>query len=146
MNKYLTIFIMIAVILVWLDSNTLELNNPIKFLPSKDGVSSPLSNPDTPSHLYIVTAYCPCRKCCGKWANGYFANNEPVGGLAIAADPSIPFGTKMYIPGYGIAEVKDRGGAIKGNKLDVYFDTHRAAIEWGKRELVCRVLENKYGK
>ncbi|KKL03455.1 hypothetical protein LCGC14_2625970, partial [marine sediment metagenome] len=66
---------------------------------------------------YTVTAYCPNECCCGRWADGYFANGEPVGGLAIAAPKSIPFGTVLFIPGYGTATVKDRGGSINGNNL-----------------------------
>ena len=80
---------------------------------------------------YRVTAYCPCKLCCGKWADGYFANGEPVGGLAIATDKSIPFGTEILVPGYGQAKVKDRGGSITQNKIDVYFATHREALNWG---------------
>jgi len=85
-----------------------------------------------------VTAYCPCEKCCGEWADGYFADGTPVGGLVVAAPKNIPFGTKLDIPGYGIAVVRDRGGAIKGNKLDVYFDTHQEALNWGVQYLEVR--------
>ena len=90
---------------------------------------------------YVVTAYCPCEKCCGKWSDGYFANNEPVSFPAIAAPPNIPCGTRINVPGYGVAVVKDRGGAIKGNKLDVYFPTHDAALEWGRQVLDIMVFK-----
>jgi len=84
-----------------------------------------------------ISAYCPCEKCCGKWADGFFADGSPVGGKAIAADTSIyPMGTKFNVPGYGIATVKDRGGAIKGNKLDLYFDTHQEALNWGRQQII----------
>lgn len=83
-----------------------------------------------------VTAYCPCEKCCGRWADGHFADGSPVGGKAIAADTSIyPFGTTFNVPGYGVAVVKDRGGAIKGNRLDLYFSTHQAALNWGRQTI-----------
>ena len=84
---------------------------------------------------YTVTAYCHNECCCGRWADGFFANGEPVGGLAIAAPKSIPFGTVLFVPGYGAATVKDRGGSIKGNKLDVYFPTHQEALDWGVQYL-----------
>jgi 3D (Asp-Asp-Asp) domain-containing protein len=45
------------------------------------------------------------------------------------------------IPDYGLAEVKDRGGAIKGTKLDVYFDTHQEALNWGKPDLMVKIYE-----
>ena len=55
----------------------------------------------------------------------------------VAADTSYyPFGTRMYIPGYGWGVVEDRGGAIKGpNRIDLYFDSHNEALEWGRQTL-----------
>ncbi len=93
------------------------------------------------SAIYTVTAYCPCEICCGKWSDGHFANGQEVSFPAIAAPSNIPFGTKIHVPGYGVAKVKDRGGAIKGNKLGVYFPTHEQAKQWGKQELKCEVLK-----
>jgi 3D (Asp-Asp-Asp) domain-containing protein len=92
-----------------------------------------------------VTAYCPCRKCCGPAARGVTASGEPVShnrGRFVAADRSIPFGTRISIPGYhgGIAvPVTDRGGAITGRRLDVYFPTHAAARAWGVRRVVVKI-------
>jgi len=52
----------------------------------------------------------------------------------IAADTrQYPFGTVMYIPGYGYGRVEDRGGAIKGEHVDLFFSSHGAALKWGKR-------------
>ena len=53
------------------------------------------------------------------------------------------FGTKLVIPGYTGApvEVIDRGGAIKGNKLDVFFPTHDEALQWGRQFLDVTVVE-----
>lgn len=55
----------------------------------------------------------------------------------IAADTRYyPFGTRMYVPGYGWGTVSDRGGAIKGKRrIDLYFDDHDDAMEWGRQEL-----------
>jgi 3D (Asp-Asp-Asp) domain-containing protein len=85
---------------------------------------------------FTVTAYCPCEKCCGKWADGIFYDGTKCGGVAIAADRAIPIGTVMDVPGYGKAIVRDRGGAIKGSKLDVYFDSHQDALNWGVHKKV----------
>ena len=90
---------------------------------------------------HTVTAYCHNECCCGRWADGFFANGEPVGGLAIAATKSIPFGTVLFIPGYGTATVKDRGGSITGNRLDVYFPTHQEALDWGVQYLNVKTLK-----
>lgn len=76
---------------------------------------------------FLVTYYCPCSFCCG-WENGPTASGVyPIEGLTIAADPSIPFGTKLMIDGY-VYTVQDRGGAIKGNHVDVFTSTHQKAL------------------
>lgn len=91
----------------------------------------------------IVTAYCPCEKCCGRYADGVTASGYVIeyGASFVAAPESIPFGTMLDIPGYGIAPVRDRGGAIKGNRLDVFFPTHREAMEWGWQKLQVKILK-----
>lgn len=88
-----------------------------------------------------VTAYCPCKKCCGKWSDGMTACGHVIkkGEKFCAAPPEIPFGTIIGIPGYGKVPVLDRGGKIKGNKLDVFFDNHNDAIKWGNKELAVKV-------
>lgn len=78
-----------------------------------------------------ITAYCPCKLCCGKYSDGITASGAPAKGKLIAAPKSIPFGTWIDIPGYGYAEVLDRGGAIKGRRLDVFFPTHQEALNFG---------------
>jgi 3D (Asp-Asp-Asp) domain-containing protein len=59
----------------------------------------------------------------------------------IAADTRYyPFGTRMKIPGYGWGVVSDRGGAIKGpERLDLYFDSHKDALRWGRRRVKVRI-------
>jgi 3D (Asp-Asp-Asp) domain-containing protein len=88
----------------------------------------------------LVTAYCPCRKCCGKHADGITASGYSVwvnGGKMVAADTRVlPFGSLLSIPGYHggeIVPVLDRGGKIKGRRLDVLFPSHRQAQRFGKR-------------
>jgi 3D (Asp-Asp-Asp) domain-containing protein len=93
-----------------------------------------------------VTAYCPCTKCCGENARGLTASGHDVSynnSRFVAADSNLPFGTKLVIPGYagGAVEVIDRGGAIKGNKLDVFFATHEEALQWGRQFIEVTVLE-----
>ena len=55
----------------------------------------------------------------------------------IAADTKYyPFGTRMYVPGWGWGMVADRGGAIKGpDRIDLYFESHKDALNWGRRRL-----------
>ncbi|GAG70058.1 unnamed protein product [marine sediment metagenome] len=103
---------------------------------------------EKPTRTIKVTAYCPCEKCCGKWADGQTASGYWIqpGDRFVAAPKHIPFGTKFIVPGYNNnqpVEVKDRGGAITVNRLDVYFDDHQTALNWGVKYLVVRVIERR---
>ncbi len=66
----------------------------------------------------------------------------------IAADPKVfPIGTVLYIPGYGYGVVADTGGAIKGKKIDLYFDTiDQVYKEWGKKTVKVFVVKRGDGK
>ena len=91
-----------------------------------------------------VTAYCPCSKCCGSYSDGVTASGHKIsqGDRFVAADKVYPFGTEMIIPGYKdsqTVEVLDRGGAIRGNRLDVFFNSHQEALEWGVRYLDVKI-------
>ena len=61
---------------------------------------------------------------------------------SIAADTKYyPFGTKMYVPGYGWGVVEDRGGAIKGpTRIDLYFESHQEALTWGRRKVMVKIV------
>ena len=61
----------------------------------------------------------------------------------VAVDPRvIPYYTKMYIPGYGIAIAGDTGGAIRGNRMDLFMDSYEEAINWGRRNVEVYILED----
>ncbi len=61
---------------------------------------------------------------------------------AIAVDPSvIPLGTRLYVEGYGFCVAEDTGGAIKGNKIDVFLDTEAECLQWGVKTVKVWVLE-----
>ena len=60
----------------------------------------------------------------------------------IAVDPAvIPLGTRVFIPGYGEAVAEDVGGAIRGNRIDVAFDTHEEAVFFGWQDLEIFIME-----
>jgi 3D (Asp-Asp-Asp) domain-containing protein len=108
--------------------------------------------------MMTVTAYCPCQQCCG-WKRTWYGKpifasganegkRKKIGVTAsgakakpgtVAADSRYAFGTRMEIPGYGKGLVQDRGGAIQGDHIDVYFKRHQAALEWGRRKLPVKV-------
>jgi 3D (Asp-Asp-Asp) domain-containing protein len=85
-----------------------------------------------------LTAYCSCAKCCGKWTYNrpdgiiYGAIGEELReGYSIAVDPNvIPYRTEVVIDGE-IYKAQDCGGAIKGNRIDVYFEDHNDALDFG---------------
>jgi len=92
-----------------------------------------------------VSAYCACDKCCGKWADGITASGHKIkpGDRFVAADKRYAFGTMVTIPGYGRVPILDRGGAIRGNKIDVYHDTHKQALRWGRQYLSVTIERKK---
>ena len=100
----------------------------------------------TPSiKTFNTSAYCACKKCCGK-TNGITASGVKASSWnTIAAGKAYPVGTIIYIPYYknkpngGWFIVQDRGGAIQNNKLDIYMNTHLQALQFGRKNLECYV-------
>ena len=103
---------------------------------------------------FKLTAYCSCSLCCGKWANNrpldengeeivYGAIGERLKeGYSIAVDPTvIPYRTEVIINGH-IYKAQDCGGAIKGNRIDVYFEDHQAALDFGVQYAEVFVVQN----
>ena len=113
----------------------------------------PLSGRAPVKRSVITTGYCHCGVCTGwrrNWRGvpvyaygskkgqrkivGQTASGSQVRRGTIAADTSIyPFGTVIYVPGYGYGVVEDRGAAIKGERLDLYFSSHNKARTWGRQ-------------
>ena len=87
-----------------------------------------------------VTAYCACMQCCGK-TNGITASGTKAkAGRTIAAPRTYSFGTKLLING-NVYTVEDRGGAIQGNRIDMFMDSHSEALRWGVKYLPVTVVE-----
>ena len=92
------------------------------------------------SGRYKVTAYCSCARCCGK-TNGVTASGKrATANHTVAAPSTFAFGTQMVINGKTYV-VEDRGGAIQGNRIDVYMNSHAEAIAWGVRYLDVEVIK-----
>ncbi|MEM6394095.1 MAG: 3D domain-containing protein [Planctomycetota bacterium] len=96
----------------------------------------------------LTTAYSPDEQSCGIFADGITASGYSVytNGMAlVAADTRLlPFGTLVSIPGYNDGKpvpVLDRGGAIKGKRLDLLYSTHERALQWGAQRLDVVVYE-----
>lgn len=108
-----------------------------------------------------TTGYCNCERCCG-WVRSWHGFGHPVyasGRLkgrrkavgvtasgertrrgTVAADTAVfPFGTVVFIPEFGWGRVEDRGGAIRGNRMDLWFEDHAKALQWGRRKVAAKV-------
>jgi len=81
------------------------------------------------------TAYC---------LRGYTASGTYVGPGTVAVDPRvIPLGTRLYVSGYGYATARDTGGAIRGNKIDVWFPSLGQCYQWGYRNVTVTILDRR---
>ncbi|WNB92043.1 ubiquitin-like domain-containing protein [Bacillus sp. NEB1478] len=87
------------------------------------------------------TAYTAnCSGCSGVTATGFNLKSNP-GAKVIAVDPNvIPLGSKVYVEGYGYAIASDTGGAIKGNRIDVFFSSQSQAESWGRKTIRIRII------
>lgn len=86
----------------------------------------------TPLGEFMITAYCPCPKCCGEWADGItYTGSVATENSTIAVDPEvIPLGSYVEINGVSYY-AEDIGHAIKGNRIDIFFQSHEDASEYG---------------
>ena len=90
--------------------------------------------------IFKVTAYCSCSKCCGKQTGITASGTKATAGRTIAASGQFAFGTKLIINGKEYT-VEDRGGAIQGNRIDIYMNSHAEALAWGVKYLPVQVAQ-----
>ena len=145
------VLIVIALVIWWLcsipkaphyekiETTTKIVENPVEsvekcvFVPEE-------TQPTYTEKEMTITAYCPCNKCTD--GDGITSTGVvPKQGRTIAVDPkNIPYGTEIIIDGHTyIAE--DCGGAIKGNRIDLFFDSHSEALDFGRQTKIVRVME-----
>lgn len=106
---------------------------------SRDSNTAKSSGTGT-TKIFKVTAYCSCSKCCGKSASGYTASGaKATANHTVATSSQFAFGTKLLINGKEYT-VEDRGGAITGNRIDIYMNSHSDALAWGVRYLPVEVV------
>ncbi|MCB6365204.1 3D domain-containing protein [Intestinibacillus massiliensis] len=81
---------------------------------------------------FKLTFYCPCSQCSGPWGGGTSSGKRAAEGRTIAVDPKkIPIGSRVYIEGFGDFIAEDVGGAIKGNKIDIFVNSHSRCYDLG---------------
>ncbi|MDN4493426.1 3D domain-containing protein [Ureibacillus aquaedulcis] len=98
--------------------------------------------PDSGKEFMVTaTAYTAyCEGCSGTTAIGIDLRSNP-NQRVIAVDPNIiPLGSRVWVEGYGEAIAGDTGGAIKGNKIDVFIPTQNEALQWGRKQVKIKIL------
>lgn len=130
-----------------IDPTTLELVEPIEVVvevKAKEVELPKVSRGATEPRYqnYEATAYCGCRKCNGKWTDYPTASGTQMkAGRTIAVDPDyIPLGSRVFIEGMGEYIAEDTGSAIKGKIIDIYFDSHEEAWDFGRQQIKLKVI------
>lgn len=99
-------------------------------IPSRSGARTNALNDSVsiPQKRYLgsfrITGYDTCSRCCGKCDGVTASGTQATVGRTCAASADLPFGTRLWIEGIGERIVEDRGGAIKGNRIDVLCANH----------------------
>jgi 3D (Asp-Asp-Asp) domain-containing protein len=112
--------------------------------PSEDKIVA-VGTKSAEAHAAGVTSYSKCLTVSAT-AYTHTGNRTATGTIArvgvIAVDPSvIPLGTKVYVEGYGFATAEDTGGAIKGNRIDIFLNSNSECINWGRRNVKVYILD-----
>ena len=86
-----------------------------------------------------LTAYCPCVKCCGKSDGITASGTQATAGRTVAVDTRlIPYGTEISIDGKTYV-AEDCGGKVKGYTIDVFFDSHEEALNFGRQTKTVKI-------
>lgn len=110
---------------------------------TKTAAPAQSSEPSSSREFYVsATAYtASCTGCSGITATGINLLANPHLKV-IAVDPSvIPLGSKVWVEGYGHAIAGDTGGAIKGNKIDIFMPDRSAALAFGRKQVKIKILD-----
>lgn len=129
-----------------LNGMTLPIVHPNQVIQVPDPVKPEPPKPAEPEYSKTMrvtaTAYTAyCYGCSGKTATGIDLRANP-SLKVIAVDPRvIKLGSKVWVEGYGTAIAGDTGGAIKGNKIDIFVPSKQQAYQWGRRTVTIKVLK-----
>lgn len=133
----------------WVLLDNLSTTKPVIEEPKKENTTTNTRNNKTNNVStnentgnwikFTATGYCSCAKCCGKTTGTTASGTKATAGRTVAMSSKYAFGTKVEIKGMGTYTVEDRGGAINGNKIDIYFASHQEALNFGRRTIYLRV-------
>lgn len=134
----------------WVLLDNLSTTKPVIEEPKKENTTTNTRNNKTNNVStnentgnwikFTATGYCSCAKCCGKTTGTTASGTKATAGRTVAMSSKYAFGTKVEIKGMGTYTVEDRGGAINGNKIDIYFASHQEALNFGRRTVYLRVV------
>ena len=114
----------------------IKLNNNNYYVYSKYvSKEETVASKDSFAGYFTLTYYCACKKCCGKTDGITAWGTKATPNKTIATSSKYAFGTKMIINDHTYV-VEDRGGAIQGNKIDVYVESHYEALQLGVKKNV----------
>lgn len=117
---------------------------PVQNNPAPTPAPAETVNPEPAGKEITVeaTAYtAECAGCIGITKTGVDLKANP-NAKVIAVDPSIiPLGSQVYVEGYGYATAEDTGGAIKGNRIDVFVPEHNDALQWGRKQVKVTIID-----
>lgn len=143
----LILALVVALILSFVTRPSASVPDEPETSPVRVEAPEPITETTAPELIELgefkTTAYCTCVKCCGIWSaehpsrvgTDYVQRTKsgtiPTADRTVSVDPDvIPLGTVLIIDGHEyIAE--DTGSAVKGNVIDIYFDSHELAVEYG---------------
>ena len=119
----------------------------IKIIPETTPIPTPTPVP-TPTKTLIgnfeITFYCSCSRCSGGWRSATASGEVAKTNYTIAVDKDvIPLGSYVQIDDWGVYKAQDVGGAIKGNKIDVFIDNHTKCLELGRKKNIPVYMINK---
>lgn len=132
----------------WIVDTYLSKTKPVveKIVDSKKETQSTTkqstnsNSTETGYTAFTATGYCKCSKCCGKSTGRTASGATAQAGVTVAMPSRYSFGTKIEIKGMGTYIVQDRGGAIQGNKIDIFFNSHQEALNFGRRTVYLKIL------
>lgn len=128
----------LAMLIFCQPSEEIRVKEPTKVIEVEIVEPREIENIET----FKITAYCPCELCCNDWADGItYTGTKATEGRTIAVDPNvIPLGTTVTIDGKDYV-AEDIGGAVRGNHIDMFFDSHKDALNFGRQYLEIHIEE-----
>ena len=111
--------------------------------PTPSPTAVPTQAPTEKPKNYVqvrTTAYCPCESCSGPHGACTATGKRAQANHTVAVDPKVfPYGTKFKYNGITYV-AEDCGGGVKGKHIDIFFETHQEAMNWGSRTITVEIL------